>query len=160
MAAQPLISLRYPTRGARKVIDAQARRLPAGFGIAMDNAAEIYRQSLVAYTPVGVGEHPGRLRAGWRVRRVSAGGRASRHIYNTERYLKYVLAGRGAIDQRGRPNAKRLRFVVSGIVFYRWRVGPAKANPFHLRAARAARAQVREQIRADLRSILAQVHQP
>lgn len=156
---RPLISLHYPTKGARKLIDAQASRLPRGFGIGMDNAAGIYRATLERYTPVGKGERPGRLKAGWRVRRVDAGGKASRVIYNREKHLRFVLRGRGAIDQRGKPNAKRLRFVISGIVFYRWKVKASKANPFHIKAARVARGLVRRQIRADLRAIFAQKHQ-
>lgn len=153
-----LISLHYPTKGARKVIEEQARRLPAGFGRAMDTAGKIYKEKLADYSPVGKGEKPGKLKAGWKVKRISSGGTASRNIYNTQRYLKWVLKGRPAIDQRGKPNAKRLRFVVSGVVIYRWKVKKAEANPFHLRAAVAARREINIQLHGDMRNIFTQIH--
>jgi hypothetical protein len=159
-----LITLRYPTRGARKVIETQARRLPSGFGKALDQGAETYRQELIKRTPRGRGPNPGRLQAGWRVRRVGRGSRATRVVYNREKYLRYVLGGRGAIDQiaSGRRywDAEKkvwrgaLRIPIGGRVLFRWRVGAAKANPFHVAAVRSARRLVSKQLAASTKAII------
>lgn len=154
-----LFTIRYPTRDARKIIEGQAARTPHRWGQMLDRSAAVYLEELRVRTPESQGgEEPGgRLRSGWRVRRVIAGSRAARGIYNTEGYLRFVLRGRGPIDQiaSGRtypdPETGRrrgaLRFWVDGREVYRWRVGPSAANPFHLEAIRAARARVRKEMR-------------
>lgn len=68
-------------------------------------------------------------------------------------YAKWVVGGRDAIEARP---GKVLRFVIGGVVFYRKRVGPARANDFPTRAFAAARAQVVRLHQDALRRIIAQ----
>jgi hypothetical protein len=137
-----LVSLRYPTKGARQALELQAARLPWGWGRVMDNAGPIYVEELEKRTPIGQGQTPGKLRRGWRIRRARPGALSSVTVYNVEGHLVYVIKGRPAIDNtaKGYP----LHFWIAGTEFYRWKVGPAAANPFHLNAIRAARGRLRQ----------------
>jgi hypothetical protein len=157
-----LVELRYPSTGARAVLQADARRLPAGWGQAMTAMAALYRTALAARTAVGhsgspKGPKPGRAAAGWKVRSSGAGGAAVRTLYNTQPYLRWVLKGRAAIDQTKKTGPARhpLHFWIDGQEFYRWRVKAAPANNFIPTAMAAARRQAVRQLPALVRPIFA-----
>lgn len=139
-----LVSLRYPTKGARQALELQAARLPYGWGRVLDKAGAINVEELEKRTPVGEGLTPGGLKRGWRLRRSRPGGVSSVTVYNVQGYLRFVIKGRPAIDNtaKGYP----LHFWIAGTEFYRWRVKAAAPNPFHLNAIRAARARIRSML--------------
>lgn len=149
-----VVSARFSLKGARSRTDAQAAAAPARWGQGLDQAAGIYAEALRNATPKGQGQRPGGLRFGWRVRAVSIGGQPGRLIYNAHGYLKVVLEGRGAIDQKATGRSRPLHFWAGGKEFYRWRVGPAKANPFHMQAIKSGRERVRRSLRGTLKSII------
>jgi hypothetical protein len=158
MAGRSLLTLRYPTRGARKVLDTLAQRLPRYWGAALDQVAEIYKQELENATPIGRGPTGGAMARSWHVRRVAAASRSRRIIYNTKKYLKIVLRGRRAIDQLSKPpeQRKKLRFVIDNQVLFRWRVRAARANPFHRRAYNKGRRRMLTELPALSRRVLVQ----
>jgi hypothetical protein len=134
------IVLKFPTRGARKALQATAARLPRGFGILLDRGAAIHKEELEKRTPIGKGLTSGETRRSWFVRKVGAGAGARRVVANKKKHIIFLFRGRGAIDNTGR--GYPLHFWISGKEFYRWKVGPARANPFHKHAARAARRRI------------------
>ena len=137
MMAQDLLIIRYPTRGARQVVQRQARRLPNGLREGMDELSRIYKEELEGHSAEG---ETRRLKRGWRVRRIGAGGRARNIVYNTQKYLGLVLRGRGPIPQPSQPaRTKPLVFRVKGATVFAMRVKGVAPNPFHRTAARAAR---------------------
>lgn len=88
-----------------------------------------YLGKLKHETPLGKGEFSPNLVKQYQVEQSYSATQASYTITNTTPYLKWVLNGRGPIVAKGRA----LRFVINGKVFFRKRVGPAKANNFPLR---------------------------
>jgi len=98
-----------------------------------------YEAQLRADTPLGTGEAPGRLRAGYRTQERYGPRDAEYRITNTTPHLRYVLRGRGPIIA---PRGRALRFVIRGVVFFRTRVGPAAANDYPARTRRAMQRQV------------------
>ena len=90
MAGQNFIVIRYPTKGARKVLDRQAARLPAGFRKGLDELTEMHKEELEAASPEGETKQ---LKEGWRVRKSGAGGRARNVIYNVSGHLGLVVKG-------------------------------------------------------------------
>lgn len=148
------LELYYRSTGARAVIDRARQRLPAGWGQALDRQGGIFLAELAARTPRGPQAEGGRLAAGWRMRSSGAGANAVREIYNIEPYLRFVLSGRGPIDQRQKPGAKRLRFYIGTTVYYRWAVGPVAAHPFHLAAYAAARRRVADDLQGSVRTLI------
>jgi len=98
-----------------------------------------YEAQLRADTPLGTGEAPGRLRAGYRRSSFYSATIAEERITNTTPHLRYVLRGRGPIIA---PRGRALRFVIRGVVFFRTRVGPAAANDYPARTRRAMQRQV------------------
>lgn len=75
-------------------------------------------------------EAPGKLGETVRFRRK---GLIGLEFYSTAPYAKFVEKGRPGFSAK---NAKALKFVINGQVFFRTSVGPAKANPFMARSAR------------------------
>ena len=90
---------------------------------------DTYLKALQAETPVRTGQLRGAYQTTDSYSEISAEYR----ITNTTPYLKWVVNGRGPVEAT---SGKALRFVINGQVFFRKRVGPAKANPFPARAAR------------------------
>jgi hypothetical protein len=90
-----------------------------------------YIVALKEETPLGRGENPGALRAGYEDEQDYSATRASYRIRNRVPHLKWVLKGRGRVVAK---KGKALRFVIDGQVFFRRSVGPAKANNFPPRA--------------------------
>ena len=128
-----------------------ADRVVAGLTKLLDSAEEAQRavirplgdryvQVMQDNTPVGRGEHPGRLRASYQTddQAYSASG-AHYRITNTTPYLRYVLNGRPGVTAR--PGGM-LRFVIGGVVFFRKSVGPAAANNFPPRVRQAMQGQI------------------
>ena len=109
-----------------------AQTVLRGLGIA-------YEAQLLADTPLGTGEAPGRLRAGYRTQERYGPRDAEYRITNTTPHLRYVLRGRGPIIA---PRGRALRFVIRGVVFFRTRVGPAAANDYPARTRRAMQRRV------------------
>lgn len=91
-----------------------------------------YLTALRTLTPVGKGERPGRLRKAYQTQAQATSTSASFRITNTTPYIRFVTEGRGPVEAKP---GKMLRFVINGRVFFRKRVGPAKANPFDEKAA-------------------------
>lgn len=77
--------------------------------------------------PLGKGEHPGQLRAGFELTFQDSGAAIGYRITNRVPHLKYILRGRPAVHAK---KGKALRFVIAGRVFYRRSVGPAAPNRF------------------------------
>jgi len=100
-----------------------------------------YLARLKEETPLGKGENPGRLLAGYQTEETYTATTARFRITNTTPHLKYVLKGRGPVTVK---RAKALRFVISGRVFFRRSVGPAAPNRFDQRV----RAEMQPEIRA------------
>jgi hypothetical protein len=148
--AGELLVLRYPTRGARKVIDRQLQRLPRGYRAALEEVTNLYKQELTDATPEGKTK---KLKRGWRVRRVGAGGVARNTIYNLQgRRLGDILKGTRAHTIRSRHKIRSgprkgqpgyLKFEgEGGTVFAREVHHPGTApNPFHRAAIRRARTR-------------------
>ena len=61
-----------------------------------------------------------------------------------EFYGHWVREGRGPVVAK---KAKALRFEIDGVVIFRKRVGPAKANPYHKRVLKANRNKIQDIIR-------------
>jgi hypothetical protein len=173
MATGSIITLRYPTRGARKVIDAQARRLPRGFGQMLDAGAQIYIEELVLRTPVGErgeGDNRPHARDSWRSRRSGSGGSASRQVVNLRGHIRFVIGGTRAHVIIARHTIKKgprkgqlgyLRFAGSGgdPVFRRKVYHPGNAaNPFQQDAIKAGRARVRGSMHTAMRAIISESH--
>jgi hypothetical protein len=59
------------------------------------------------------------------------------NVDNTKIYAQWIEFGRGPVHAI---NAKALRFVINGEVFFRKSVGPAKAQPFMMQAISAAQS--------------------
>lgn len=92
-------------------------------------------------TPIGQGEDRGkRLRDSYDLTFAEGGATVGYRITNDTPYLRYVLKGRGPVVAKKRA----LRFVIGGKVFYRKRVGPARANRFD----QPVRAQIQRDARA------------
>lgn len=85
-------------------------------------------------TPRGEGETSGALAGNYQTEESAGAGGVEYHIYNLTPYLRYVLKGRGPVYAI---NAKALRFVINGQVFFRRSVGPAEANDFPSRVRSA-----------------------
>ncbi len=87
------------------------------------------RQDFIDATPHGHGDATGRTRLyeNYVVDEQYSTDSAAYHITNTTPYLQWVLNGRKAVVAKP---GKMLRFTIDGRVFFRKRVGPAKANPF------------------------------
>lgn len=77
--------------------------------------------------PLGKGEDPGQLRAGFELTFQDSGAVIGYRITNKVAHLKYILRGRPAVHAK---KGKALRFVIAGRVFYRRSVGPAAPNRF------------------------------
>jgi hypothetical protein len=90
-----------------------------------------YLAVLKADSPIGRGEQPGGLLRAYKTEESYTPTAARYRITNDYPALKWVLGGRGPVEAS---RAKALRFVISGQVFYRRRVGPAAANRFDERA--------------------------
>jgi hypothetical protein len=82
---------------------------------------------LKAAAPLGKGENPGALRAGFELTFQDSGTAIGYRISNKVAHLKYILRGRPAVHAK---KGKALRFVIAGRVFYRKSVGPAAPNRF------------------------------
>jgi hypothetical protein len=110
---------------------------------------DAYLVELVRETPRGKGPAEGRRRL-YQSYQVDEdyGPIASYHIQNRAPWLGFVRRGRPAIVAKP---GKMLRFVIGGKVFFRARVGPAKANDFPARVAQTMRPQL-ERARGDIRS--------
>lgn len=76
--------------------------------------------------PLGRGEDPGQLRAGFTLA-FQDGATIGYRITNNVPHLKYILRGRPAVHAK---KGRALRFVIAGRVFYRRSVGPAAPNRF------------------------------
>jgi hypothetical protein len=99
-----------------------------------------YVRQLKAATPIGRGEpKPRRLVDAYNVQEAFSATGGEVHITNETPYLRYVLNGRGPVVARP---GKMLRFVIDGRVFFRKRVGPAKANPFDQKVSAAMRNDI------------------
>jgi hypothetical protein len=132
-----LIILRYGTKGARKTVQAQAKRLPNCFRVAIDELSNIYKEELEIASPEG---ETRKLRHSWRVRRIGAGGKARNVVINLQWYLGLVKTGRSSIPKPGAPARTRpLVFMVRGKKVFAMSVKGVKPNPFARRAQRAAR---------------------
>jgi hypothetical protein len=155
-----LIRIKYPTRGARRIFQAQAEEIPAGWEELQNRAAEIHIEELAKRTPVGDGGEPGNvtehMRDAWAMRTGIRAGKSARIVYNRKGALRFVLAGRPAIDntKRGRP----LHFWWHGKEFFRWRVKATLPNPFHLGAIAEAESRVAREIGRGLRELLQRTH--
>lgn len=147
--ATDFLVLRYPTKGARKVIERQARRLPSGFRQAMDALSDIHLEELKEATPEGETK---KLKQGWRVRKSGAGGRARYVVYNTEgKRLGYVVKGTPAHTirathtikegpRKGQQGYLKFRGKGGGFVYRRAVRHPGtKPNPFHRTALARSR---------------------
>lgn len=152
-----LLVLRYPTKGAAKVLDRRAKRLPNGFRVALDALTDLHYQALVDATPEG---ETGQLRGGWRIRKSGRGGVARSVIGNVYgARLRFVLGGtRAHIIRAKHLIASGPRKGQPGYLLFRGRGGEdvfarqvhhpgTKPNPFHRTALRAARARASEQMR-------------
>lgn len=127
--------------GAIRRLDAMQRAGFAAQRSVIRPLGERYIDALQDVTPVGEGESPGRLRAGYTRQEFYSETQASFRIQNTTPHLRYVLRGRGPVEAtRGR----MLRFVIRGRVFFRRRVGPAEPNNFPPRARQAMAGHISE----------------
>jgi hypothetical protein len=112
-----------------------ADRVAAGLTKTLDATAPIrsvmqplgqqWVQTVQAETTVGRGPKPGTTRAAYHLQEHYSAAAASLHLTNTVPWMQYLLDGRGPISAK---NARMLRFVIDGKVYFRKRVGPAKAN--------------------------------
>lgn len=120
------------------------RRALAAQAAAVRTFGDAYRDELLRQTPRGQGEANGRQRLIelYEVSSGAAGLRAEYRIVNRAPWLTYVRRGRGPVVAT---RAKALRFVIRGVVYFRKRVGPAKANDYPARVAGVMAAR-----RADL----------
>lgn len=152
-----LIRINYRLAGAQAGVRATAKRLPNGWALVQDEAADLYLAELMADTPEGHGLQPGGLKAGWKTRREGAGATATRLVYNTRPYLRWVIKGRDAIDQRTKPVDERwpLHFWIDRQEFYRWKVKAVAPNPFHRNAIRRARRKVARSLSIAARALIA-----
>ena len=93
-----------------------------------------YHEALQNATPRGKGPGEGRKRLyeSYEVTESYSTSGASYQIINQHMAVGYVIKGRPAVVAK---EGKMLRFVIDGQVFYRKRVGPAKANPFDEKVA-------------------------
>lgn len=98
-----------------------------------------YVTALKDATPLGKGENPGQLRAGYSTDVQASSNGVSYRITNTTPHLRYVLNGRGAVYAL---HGKALRFVIGGRVFFRRSVGPAAANDFPSRVRTSQQRQI------------------
>lgn len=147
-----LLTIRYPTKGARKAVERQAARLPSGYRAALEDLTNLYKQALIDATPEGKTQ---KLKRGWRVRRSGSGGVARNVIYNLQgKRLRFITAGTAPHTIRARHKIKSgprkgqpgyLRFDGrgrDGVVFAREVHHPGtKPNPFHRAAIRRARTR-------------------
>jgi hypothetical protein len=169
-----LLRLTYRA-AARAQINAASNRLPRGWGQVLDGLAAIYLTRVQALTPIGAGapgHKAGTLRASWKVRTEGRGITARRTLYTPQRYLKWVIQGRPAIDHRPPPESaaeraarrkrgekrvfpqKRLHFWIGNREFYRWAVRAQAPNNFVPRARTQARREARGQYGPLVRRIL------
>jgi hypothetical protein len=98
-----------------------------------------YVLALKEATPQGHGEQPGRLRSAYETEEAYSAEGAHYRIVNKAPHLRYVLEGRGEVHA---VNAKALRFVIDGVVFFRRSVGPAAPNDFPSRVAAQMQGEV------------------
>jgi hypothetical protein len=91
--------------------------------------------------PLGKGDAPGQLRAGFNLAFQDSGATIGYRITNNVPHLRYVLRGRPAVHAK---KVKALRFVIAGKVFYRRSVRPAAPNRFD----QTVRKQMQPEIRA------------
>lgn len=117
-------------------------RLAGGFPAAQQAVirplGEAWADELEREAPLGRGERPGRLRAGFELDETFGVSAGRLRIANRTPHLRYVLRGRGPVVAHGRA----LRFVVDGRVIFRRRVGAAAPNPFDERARRGMQGQI------------------
>lgn len=140
-----MLSLRFQIRGA-DVIQQQLQitvvRAPEACAGVLAPLGARYEAALIDAGPVGKGPTSGpRLHQRYERTVEIRAGTVRVRITNRAPYLGWVLRGRGPIVARP---GKMLRFEILGTIFFRKRVGPAKANDF----PRAARAQMAGELSA------------
>lgn len=108
--------------------------------VAIGAYGRAYKDELIAQTPRGKGEADGRKRLyeSYETSEDTDGTTATYTIRNHAPQLKYVLNGRGPVTVK---RAKALRFVISGVVFFRRSVKAAPANNFPARVRQTMEAQ-------------------
>lgn len=124
--------------------------------------AEEYRKALVRRTPVGNSldprraEGPGALKRGWFLLVLDSGPNPRVLVLNKQKYLKWVLRGRAAIDQRLKPKSRRwpLHFYIGSRSYYRWFVKGVAPNDFDRQAILAARRPANKAAENELRKIV------
>lgn len=111
---------------------------------------DAYLVALVNATPRGRGPVTGRRRLfqSYEVSQQSSATTATYRIRNRTPHLRHVLRGRPAIVAAP---GKVLRFQIGAVIYYRKRVGPAKANPYDRRVGAQMRGEIQRQ-RAALRA--------
>jgi hypothetical protein len=119
-------------------------RVRSGFAEAarevMRPVGDRWRDHLIAETPRGRGApHSPRLHANYQTTERYDERGAEYRIANDADYLPFVLRGRGAVVAGP---GKMLRFEIDGQVFFRKRVGPAKANPYPDRVRRVMQVRI------------------
>lgn len=126
---------------ARRLVTSVARA-PEACADVLDPLGARYEATLIEVGPVGKGPATGpRLYQRYERTVEIRAGTVRVRITNRAPYLGWVLHGRGPIVAT---SGKVLRFEILGEVFFRRRVGPAKANDF----PRAARTQMAGEIAA------------
>lgn len=122
--------------GFRRMQDAteQQRRIVKRLG-------DQYVVVLKEETPLGRGENPGQLRAGYEDEQRYSARSASYRIKNQVAHLRWVLKGRGPVVAK---KGRALRFVIDGRVFFRRSVKAAKANNFPPRARQRMQGDIAE----------------
>lgn len=112
----------------------------AAQAVAVGAFGRAYRDELVLQTPRGKGEarEGRRLFESYETDEGASGTTATYRITNRAPQLRYVLQGRGPVAAK---RAKALRFVISGVVYFRRRVRAAPANNFPARVRQTMDAQ-------------------
>lgn len=103
-------------------------------------------------------EEPRHMRDAFYTEVVRRGSRPRVLIKNKKWYLRLVLGGRKAIDQRLKPPERRwpLHFYSDGQEYYRWFVKASAPNPFDKRAVQSVRHRTEQLVAERTRRFLAE----